>query len=182
MNFQTLRQSDELFNLLGKSKCSFISSPTTPFRSFGGGGRIRSQGALCTFAETTFRCADPSLLKEVDEEESDYQVNDEAQSDLQIAKHATSSFGKLEEMKGAPSPDKLTPTTHVLMSGVLKKKGLIFWNKRYVTLDSAGIVQYFDVKKQDSAARATIDLTNPLTHILHRTTGSQTLKLVTPQE
>ena len=42
VNFQTLRQSDELFNLLGKSKCSFISSPTTPFRSFGCGGRIRS--------------------------------------------------------------------------------------------------------------------------------------------
>jgi len=33
---------------------------------------------MCTFAETTYRCADPSLLKEVDEEESDYQVNDEA--------------------------------------------------------------------------------------------------------
>jgi hypothetical protein len=122
------------------------------------------------------------LLKEVDEEESDYQVNDEAQSDLQIAKHATSSFGKLEEMKGAPSPEKVAPPTKLVMSGVLKKKGLIFWNKRYVTLDSAGIVQYFDVKQQDSAARATIDLMNPLTHILHRTTGTQTLKLVTPHE
>ena len=67
------------------------------------------------------------------------------------------------------------------MSGVLRKKGLIFWNKRFVTLNSEGLFQYFDVKQQNSAARATIDLTNPLTHILHRTTGTETLKLVTPQ-
>lgn len=85
-------------------------------------------------------------------------------------------------MKGAPSPEKLAPPTQLVMSGVLKKKGIIFWNKRYVTLDSAGIVQYFDVKQQDSAARATIDLTNPLTHILYRMKGTQTLKLVTPHE
>ena len=67
------------------------------------------------------------------------------------------------------------------MSGVLRKKGLIFWNKRFVILNSEGLLQYFDVKQQKSAARATIDLTNPLTHILHRTTGTETLKLVTPQ-
>jgi hypothetical protein len=102
---------------------------------------------------------------------------------LHIVKHATSSFGKHEEMKGAPSPEKVAPPTQLLMSGVLQKKGLIFWNKRYVTLDSLGILQYFDVKQQKSAAaRATIDLTNPLTHILHRTTGTETLKLVTPQQ
>ena len=86
-------------------------------------------------------------------------------------------------MKGAPAPEKVAPPIQLLMSGVLQKKGLIFWNKRYVTLDSLGILQYFDVKQQKSAAaRATIDLTNPLTHILHRTTGTETLKLVTPQQ
>ena len=68
------------------------------------------------------------------------------------------------------------------MSGVLRKKGLIFWNKRFVILNSEGLLQYFDVKHQNSAARATIDLTNPLTHILHRTTGTETLKLVTAQQ
>jgi hypothetical protein len=66
---------------------------------------------------------------------------------MQIAKHATSSFGNHEEMKGVPSPEKVAPATQLLMSGVLQKKGLIFWNKRYVTLDSQGILQYFDVKQ-----------------------------------
>jgi hypothetical protein len=66
-----------------------------------------------------------------------------------------------------------------LEAGILKKKGLVFWNKRHVTLDNQGLLKYYDTKNRLNP-RATIDLTSPFTHILYKTSKTETIKVVTP--
>jgi len=66
---------------------------------------------------------------------------------------------------------------------VFKKKGIFFWNKRNVIIDSKGVLKYFDVNENQNA-RSTIDLTNALTHILHLNIGTrkEMIKVVTPDQ
>lgn len=46
------------------------------------------------------------------------------------------------------------------MQGILKKKGIIFYNNRLVVLDVKGILRYYDPKNLN-VARGEIDLNSP---------------------
>ena len=48
----------------------------------------------------------------------------------------------------------------ILKKGFLRKKGIIFYNKRLVKLDVKGVLTYYDPKNLD-VVRGEVDLKNP---------------------
>ena len=48
---------------------------------------------------------------------------------------------------------------NILMRGTLRKKGLIFLNERIVTIDSKGILRYFNCDKP-GIVKGSVDLTS----------------------
>ena len=123
INFQTLRDRLDLFNILGKNKCilSFSDRPMSTW------------GCLKNPLTSTFIGKESSfnLLPDRIEEESDsatgrfkYNNNILSVNNSSNCNHRLSSTLNLEELK----------EPKLLKEGYLRKKGLIFNNKRLVRL------------------------------------------------
>lgn len=60
----------------------------------------------------------------------------------------------------ASSPVEETKISSILMRGTLRKKGLIFFNERDVTISQEGILNYYHFDKP-GVIMGTVDLTSP---------------------
>jgi hypothetical protein len=139
IDFQTLRDRLDLFNILGKNKCVLTFS-NRPMSTWGG---------LKNPLTSTFIGKDSSLklLPDRIEEESDsatgrFKYNNNIINETSVnnssnnCNHRLSSSQQLNQMEETKEPK-------LLKEGYLRKKGLIFNNKRLVRLYENGIFEYY---------------------------------------
>lgn len=137
IDFTTLRERLDLFSLLGKNKCvlTFSNRPMSTW------------GCLKNPLTSTFIRKESSLnlLPDRIEEESESatcrfkyhnnnNINEASVNNSSNCNHRLSSSQNLEESK----------EPKLLKEGYLRKKGLIFNNKRFVRLYENGIFEYFE--------------------------------------
>jgi hypothetical protein len=69
----------------------------------------------------------------------------------------------------------------ILKKGMLKKKGLLFYNSRLVTLSIRGTLRYYDPKNM-SLAKGTIDLNSNLVFVKFGGRSGDHLEILTKDE
>ena len=89
----------------------------------------------------------------------------------QIKRNRSSSLGELEKSFSSNDENSMI----LIKSGILKKKGIIFYNNRVVTLSAKGLLTYYDTKNTKKP-RGSINFNDPGIRVSHIISGKPVKK------